>query len=95
MIYSPVGNSVLLVMDKPPTMVGGFYMPETSKSGENKGKVVALGTGEIRDGKQIPWKVKVGDRVVTKNTLENITLVFGEVTYVVYRQEEIIGVIEE
>ena len=55
--------------------------------------VVAVGSGENVDGKQIGMQVKVGDKVLYgKFTGTEITV--DEVKYVVIRQPDILAIIE-
>ena len=91
--YKPIGNRVLLKMDPPDKQVGGIYVPDADIVIPIIGTVIALGTGKVVDGKQIPWKVKVGDRVVVENTMDSITLDMNDEKIMIYRQDEIVGLV--
>jgi chaperonin GroES len=42
----------------------GIVLPDTAKEKPQQGRVVAVGSGKIDDGKRIPPEVKVGDTVL-------------------------------
>ncbi len=65
----PIGDKVIVKEDKPENSGktnSGIYIPETVKEdrGSKRGLVVAVGDGKVDDGKVIPMKVKVGDRII-------------------------------
>lgn len=65
----PVGDRVLLKTltqeEMGRKLPSGIIIPETvDKEKPEQGKVVAVGTGKIENGKLIPMTVKVGNRVV-------------------------------
>lgn len=74
---------------------GGIVIPDTAdKEKPGKGKVVAIGTGKYVDGTVQPLQVKVGDRVLFgKYAGTNIKL--NEKEYLVMREEDVMGVMEE
>jgi chaperonin GroES len=44
---------------------GGVVLPDNAKEKLNRGRVVAVGDGKLNDeGKRVPLKVKLGDRVL-------------------------------
>jgi chaperonin GroES len=50
---------VLKVKETEEKTAGGVYLPDTSKEKTMQATVIAIGTGEIVDGKKIPLDVKV------------------------------------
>ena len=96
MKLQPVGNRVLVKLDKMKQEVGGIFLPDFDRDKINIGTVIELGTGKInKKGKQIPFSVSVGDKVILSNTLDRITLNEEGNVYDIYRQDEVIGVINE
>ena len=95
MKIEPVGNRVLVNLKKQNSDIGGIIIPDIVEQEINIGEVLALGTGKIVNGKQIPWEVEVGDKVILNNTLDKIKILEGGVEFCVYRQDEIVGVIYE
>jgi chaperonin GroES len=94
----PLGNRVLI---KPFTKEElekktnfGIILPDSDKQEKSEqGKVLAVGPGEIDDGKRVPIAVKVGDRVVfSKYGYDEITL-DGEELYLI-KEENILAVLK-
>lgn len=63
----PLGDRVLVQeIEETEQVKGGIVIPDSAKEKPQEAKVVALGTGGIdKDGKKIPFDVKVGDTVLT------------------------------
>lgn len=65
MKLQPLGDRVVLkVKEAEEQTVNGLLMPETSKEKPIQAEVIAVGSGEIVDGKKVPLDVKVGDIVI-------------------------------
>ena len=74
--------------------VGGIIIPDTAKEKPQRGTVIAVGSGVVRDGgARVPLDVKTGDVIVFgKYTSQEITL-DGE-AYLIMREDEVLAVIE-
>src|SRR5688572_26442693 len=74
---------------------GGIVIPDTAdKDKPIQGTIIAIGNGRYVDGKIVPLQVKVGDQVLFgKYSGTNIKL--DEAEYLVMREEDIMGVVEE
>jgi chaperonin GroES len=74
---------------------GGILIPDTAdKDKPMQGTVLAIGQGKYIDGKMLPLQVKVGDRVLFgKYAGTNIKL--EEREFLVMREEDVMGVVEE
>ncbi len=84
---------VLLPIENESETKGGILLPMAAQEKSQLATVVAIGSGENVDGKQIGMQVKVGDKVLYgKFTGTEITV--DEVKYVVIRQPDILAVIE-
>ena len=66
MKLKPIGDRILVeAVEEKETKEGGIIIPDTAKEKPMESLVVALGTGRMDDkGKQIPFAVKKGDRVL-------------------------------
>jgi chaperonin GroES len=74
--------------------VGGIIIPDSAKEKPQQGKVIAAGTGKIKDDgtRQTP-DVKAGDLILFgKYSGQEITLE-GE-HYLIMKEDEVLGVIE-
>ncbi len=72
----------------------GIVLPETSQERPQTGVVIAVGDGESFDCDIKEMKVKIGDKVVF-NKYAGTELKIEEKTYIVLRQIDLIGVIND
>eukprot|EP00434_Breviolum_minutum_P010937 symbB.v1.2.009643.t1/scaffold617.1/size180324/9 len=73
----------------------GILLPEGAKQDPNWGKVLAAGPGRLsKEGELLPMNIKVGDTVVIPE-YGGVTLNFEKEEYHVFRDEDIMGVIQE
>ena len=74
--------------------IGGIIIPDSAKEKPQQGKVIAAGTGKVKDdGKKIPLDVKAGDLILFgKYSGQEIKLDGQE--YLIMREDEVLGVIE-
>lgn len=93
----PLGDRVLLEeldeKDSHRKTEAGIIIPETvdSEKGSKKGRVVAVGEGRYEDGKIIPVKVAVGDKVLFQ---WGDKLKIAGTEYYIVRESEILAVIK-
>lgn len=93
----PLGNRVLIrPFSKEELMKKnsfGIILPDSGKEKSEQGIVLAVGTGEYRDGKFVPVSVKVGDKVVfSKYGYEDVN-VDGEELYLI-KEENILATLK-
>jgi chaperonin GroES len=84
----PLGDRVLVQpLEEKETKKGGIIIPDTAKEKPQEGKVIALGTGKLDDeGKKVAFEVKKGDRVLIPK--------YDEETYLIMKEEDILGIVE-
>ncbi|GIQ67393.1 co-chaperone GroES [Xylanibacillus composti] len=64
-MIKPLGDRVLIEpMEKEETTSSGIVLPDTAKEKPQEGKVVAVGSGALKDGERVPLEVKEGDRII-------------------------------
>lgn len=91
--FRPIGDRVLVLPSKEGEVKkGGIIIPDTAKEKPQEGKIVAIGTGKIDDGKKVPLEVKVGDRVVFQK-YGGTEIKFDGEEHVILREEDILGVL--
>ena len=84
---------VLLPLESEKETKGGIILPSTAQEKSQLAKVVAVGNGEMGEGKKSTMQVNVGDKVLYgKYTGTEITV--DDTKYVVVRQSDILAVIE-
>lgn len=94
MQLKPLGDRVVLkVKEQTKTTKSGIILTENEKEKPVEGVVVAVGTGEVVDGKKVALDVKVGDNVFySKYAGTEVKL--DEEEYLIVRQSDILAIIE-
>jgi chaperonin GroES len=74
--------------------IGGIIIPDTAREKPQQGKVIAAGTGKVKDdGKRVPLDVKAGDRILFgKFSGQEIKLEGRE--YLIMKEDDVLAVIE-
>jgi chaperonin GroES len=71
----------------------GIILPEKNDEKSERGEVVAVGPGEVLDGKRIPVSVKVGDIVIfSKYGFEDIE--YNSEEYYLIKEDNILAIIK-
>ncbi|WP_213975834.1 co-chaperone GroES [Tepidanaerobacter acetatoxydans] len=94
MNIKPLGDRIVIkVLEEEERTKGGIVLPDTAKEKPQKGEVVAVGSGEIIDGKKVPLEVKVGDKIIfSKYAGTEIKLDSEE--YLILRQSDVLAILE-
>jgi len=91
----PLGERVLIkqVEESDDQVKGGIIIPDTAKEKPQEAEVVALGTGrKDKDGKDIPFEVKVGDKVIVSK-YGGTEVKIGDDIYTLVREDDILGIV--
>lgn len=89
----PLGDRVVVRRaEAEETTTGGIVLPDTAKDKPQRGEVVAIGDGHVKDdGTKIPLTVKEGDRVIF-NSYAGEEINVGEESYLLLRESDILAV---
>lgn len=68
-------------------------LPEAANEKPQEGEVLAVGSGELIEGKRIPLEVKVGDRVIYSK-YAGTEVKMDDQEYLILRQSDILAIIE-
>ncbi|HZX46953.1 MAG TPA: co-chaperone GroES [Clostridia bacterium] len=94
MNIKPLGDRVVVkVLEKEETTKSGIVLPEAAKEKPQEGEVLAVGSGELVEGKRIPLEVKVGDRVIYSK-YAGTEVKMDDQEYLILRQSDILAIIE-
>lgn len=94
MKIKPLGDRVVVkVLESEEKTKSGIVIPDTAKEKPQEGKVVAVGSGEIVDGKKVPLEVKEGDKVIYSKYAGTEVKVDDE-EYLILRQSDILAILE-
>ena len=66
---------------------GGIFLPGQTKEEPQIAEVVAVGPGEMQDGKNVPMQVKVGDKILFPKFMGVAVRVEGEDLLVVSEKD--------
>jgi chaperonin GroES len=94
MNIKPLGDRIIIkVIESEETTKSGIVLPGTAKEKPMQGEVLAVGSGEMVDGKKIPLELKVGDKVIySKYSGTEVKMDGNE--YLIVRQSDVLAVIE-
>ncbi len=96
MTVRPLNDRILVRrLEEAEQRVGGIIIPDTAKEKPQQGKVVAVGTGKVKeDGGRIPLDVKVDDTILFgKYSGQEITV--GGEEYLIMREDEVLAILDE
>ena len=94
MNIKPLGDRVVVkVLEKEETTKSGIVLPEAAKEKPQEGEVLAVGSGELIEGKRIPLEGKVGDRVIYSK-YAGTEVKMDDQEYLILRQSDILAIIE-
>jgi len=90
----PLGDRVLVEpIEVKEQSKGGIIIPDAAKDKPMEGKVIAIGKKRDEDGKEIPFDVKVNDKVLLPK-YGGTEVKINDKTYQLVREEDLLGVIE-
>jgi len=94
MNIKPLGDRIVIkVLEKEEKTKGGIVLPDTAKEKPQKGEVLAVGSGEIIDGKKVELEVKVGDKIIfSKYAGTEIKL--DDEEYLILRQSDVLAILQ-
>lgn len=94
MNIKPLGDRIVIkVIENEEKTESGIVLPETAKEKPQQGEVLAVGSGEIVDGKKVPLEVKVNDKVIYSKYAGTEVKLDGE-EYLIIRQSDVLAIIE-
>jgi chaperonin GroES len=91
----PLHDRILIQrLEEGEQQIGGIIIPDTAREKPQQGKVIAAGTGKVRDDgtRQLP-DVKAGDLILFGKYSGQEIKLDGE-EYIIMREDEVLGVIE-
>ena len=90
---TPLSDHVLIEPLKEEKKKGGIILPDTvDREKQEKGKVIAVGHGKLKDGKRVPMEVKKGDVVVFTKYGPNEIKIDGK-EYLIAKEDDILAII--
>ncbi|MPW24896.1 co-chaperone GroES [Alkalibaculum sp. M08DMB] len=94
MNLKPLGDRVVIkVKEEQEKTASGIVLPGSAKEKPQEAKVIAVGSGELIDGKKVELEVKAGDNVIYSKYSGTEVKVEGE-EYLIVRQSDILAIVE-
>ena len=81
-------------LDEGEQKIGGIIIPDSAKEKPQQGKVIAIGSGKVKDdGKRVPLDVKDGDTILFGKYSGQEIKIDAE-DYLIMREDEVLAVLE-
>ena len=95
MKVKPIGDKILVKrVEAMDVSKGGIVLPDSAKEKPQEGKVIELGDGRVtEDGKNAPFTVKKGDRVIFTSYAGSEVKDLGE-GYLIMSEDDIMAVVK-
>lgn len=94
MKLKPLGDHVVVEpAESEAKTKSGIVLPDTAKEEPQEGKVIAIGSGKLVDGKQVPLEVKVGDKIIYRKYGPDKVKVEGK-EYYILSESDILAVVK-
>ena len=94
MKIKPLSNRVVLKnVEAEETTKAGIILPGSAKEKPQMAEVIAIGPGEVVDGKIVPMTVKVGNKVITSKYSGTEVKLDGE-EYIIVKEDDILAIVE-
>ena len=95
MKFTPLFNNILVQrLEDENKTAGGIIIPDTAKEKPSRGKVVAVGLGQITEGgSRTPVQVKEGDTILFSKWGGTEVKIDGT-DYVIMKDTDVLGIIE-
>lgn len=95
MNLKPLGDRVVIRVNSEETKTSsGIVLPGSAQEKPQQGTIIAVGSGEIIDGKKVPLDVKVGDQVIYSKYSGSEIKVNDEKLLIV-KQSDILAIVED
>lgn len=95
MALKPVADRVIVkYFETEDKTASGIVLPDSSKEKTQQAEVIAVGSGKIVDGKEVPIQVKPGDSVIYGKYTGTEIKYEGE-KYLVINADDIIAIVKD
>ena len=91
----PIGDKIIVKrLEAMAVSKGGIVLPDSAKEKPQEGKVIKLGNGRVsEEGKNVPFTVKEGDRVIFTSYAGSEVKIDGE-DYLILSEDDIMAVVK-
>lgn len=90
----PLGDRVVIeLVEQEDTTASGIVLPGSAQEKPQEGKVIAIGSGAIVDGKRVALEVKVDDRIIFSKFAGTEVKYDGN-EYLILSESDILAIVE-
>lgn len=93
-----LGNRLLILKDRPDSMVGGIHVPDSAMTMKQKiptGTVIAVGDGKkLKNGERAPIPVQIGAKVLVERWEGSFVRIEDE-EYCIVDMSHVVGILDE
>jgi len=90
----PLGDRVVIeLVEQEETTASGIVLPDSAQEKPQEGKVVAVGSGAIVDGKKVELEVKENDRIIFSK-FAGTEVKYEDKEYLILRENDILAIVE-
>jgi chaperonin GroES len=93
---TPLADRILVRrLEETETTRGGIIIPDTAKEKPQRGEVIAVGQGRLKDdGNRVAPEVKSGDQILISKYAGTEVKIDGD-DYVILREDDILGILKD
>jgi len=92
-MIKPLGDRVVIEpIEREEKTSSGIVLPDSAKEKPQEGKVLAVGSGHLKDGQRIPLEVKEGDRVLFSK-YAGTEVKYENKEYLIMRESDILAIL--
>lgn len=93
-MIKPLGDRVLIKMiESEETTKSGIILSAGAKERPQIAKVIAVGPGDIVDGKNVEMKISVGDKVIV-NKYSGTEIKYEGEEFIIVKQSDVLAIVE-
>src|SRR5699024_8351623 len=92
-MIKPLGDRVVIeLVESEETTASGIVLPDSAQEKPQEGKVVAVGSGAIVDGKKVALEVKEGDQIIFSK-FSGTEVKYEGKEYLILRENDILAIV--
>ena len=93
-MIKPLGDRVVIeLVEREEKTASGIVLPDSAQEKPQEGKVVAVGSGAVVDGKRIALEVEENDRIIFSK-FAGTELKYEGKEYLILRENDILAIVE-
>jgi len=93
-MIKPLGDRVVIeLVEQEETTASGIVLPDSAQEKPQEGKVVAVGSGAIVDGKKVELEVKEDDHIIFSK-FAGTEVTYDGKEYLILRESDILAVVQ-